>query len=366
MFLGSTKRLSGLQHHLSILSVEDLPVRLEVLHWDLRSLQVVPASEWVLGIRGLFLTILLCHLQMGTCIHHLFVWSVFLSRWFFEDKFPMRPSFPILECLQPDFLFSKFTPRLMQKGKICWQNFLAKLMKSRQVSCRYRIIFNHRTKRNYWPFEWFSKSSFIRCFPISKEVLDISQIAISFHTIGPPPFIQSWRLFQRCHFSPIDEVLKCGDSMKNLHMLSQIPSSSLKIQLSVCAIAPRILTNFSPSRVKTSVYTDNMNPLSSKILHRRLSLDSYPSLKTLWSAVVKSPNFSARGGASPVRLLHGPLVILILKQTSQFRSFGKWVFILCILDFVATFVGCSGSDFGELCGCRNSVSFRVSLKSCNQ
>ena len=37
----------------------------------------------------------------------------------------------------------------------------------------------------------------------------------------------------------------------------------------------------------------------------------------------KSPNFSARGGASPVRLLQGAFVILVLKQTSQFRSFGK-------------------------------------------
>ena len=29
------------------------------------------------------------------------------------------------------------------------------------------------------------------------------------------------RLFQRCHLSRIDEVLKCGDSMLDLHMLSQ-------------------------------------------------------------------------------------------------------------------------------------------------
>ena len=45
--LESTKSLPGLQRHLLTLSVEVLPVRLEVLHWDLRSLQVVPALEWV-------------------------------------------------------------------------------------------------------------------------------------------------------------------------------------------------------------------------------------------------------------------------------------------------------------------------------
>ena len=60
-----TRSRYGLQRHLLVLSVEDLPVRLEVLHWDLRSPQVVPALEWVLWIRGLFLTILLYHLLLG-------------------------------------------------------------------------------------------------------------------------------------------------------------------------------------------------------------------------------------------------------------------------------------------------------------
>ena len=42
------------------------------------------------------------------------------------------------------------------------------------------------------------------------------------------------RPFQRCHLSRIDGVLKCGDSMTKPHMVSQIPSNSLYIQLSVC------------------------------------------------------------------------------------------------------------------------------------
>ena len=50
----------------------------------------------------------------------------------------------------------------------------------------------------------------------------------------------------------------------------------------------------------------------------------------LWSAVIKSPKFSARGTAPPLRLLHGPLVILVLWQISQFRSSGKWVSTLCL------------------------------------
>ena len=59
----STRSRHGRQRHLLIRSVEALPVHLEVLHWGLHSLRFVHASEWVLGIRCLFLTILLyiCH-----------------------------------------------------------------------------------------------------------------------------------------------------------------------------------------------------------------------------------------------------------------------------------------------------------------
>ena len=46
------------------LPVETPPIRLEFLLWDLHSLQVGPALEWVLRIRGLFLTILLYHLPL--------------------------------------------------------------------------------------------------------------------------------------------------------------------------------------------------------------------------------------------------------------------------------------------------------------
>ena len=63
---------------------------------------------------------------------------------------------------------------------------------------------------------------------------------------------------------------------------------------------------------------------------RRLFRDSQLSLRTLWSAVIKSPKFSARGTTSPLRLLHGALVILVRLQISQFLSLGKWVLTLCL------------------------------------
>ena len=76
--LGLTKSLFGVQRQLLFLSIETLPVRLEVLHWDLRSLQVVLAFEWVLRIRGLLLTILLYHPLLGILNIHTFVASILL------------------------------------------------------------------------------------------------------------------------------------------------------------------------------------------------------------------------------------------------------------------------------------------------
>ena len=75
------------------------------------------------------------------------------------------------------------------------------------------------------------------------------------------------RLFQRCHLSRIDEVLKVCDSMMNLHMLSPTPSSCLSVQLSVCATARGMLVTFSPSHVKTSFTRISLCPLTCKILY---------------------------------------------------------------------------------------------------
>ena len=80
--------------------------------------------------------------------------------------------------------------------------------------------------------------------------------------------------------------------------------------------------------------------------YRWLCRDAHRSLRTLWSAVIKSPKFSARGTTVPVRFLEGALVILVRKHTSQFRSFGKWVKIRCFLD--ATFVARSESESWEM------------------
>ena len=59
------------------------------------------------------------------------------------------------------------------------------------------------------------------------------------------------------------------------------------------------------------------------IAYRWLFRDSQLSLRTSWSAVNKSPKFSARSTAPPLRLLHGALLMWVLWQISQFRSVGE-------------------------------------------
>ena len=51
------------------------------------------------------------------------------------------------------------------------------------------------------------------------------------------------------------------------------------------------------------------------IVYRWLFRGSQLSLRTLWSAVMKSPKFSARGTASPLRLLHGVFTLCLPKSS---------------------------------------------------
>ena len=106
------------------------------------------------------------------------------------------------------------------------------------------------------------------------------------------------------------------------------------------------------------------------IAYRWLFRDSQLSLRTLWSAIIKSPNFSARGTAPPLRLLHGALVILVLWQILQFRSLGKWVWTLCWpKSTLLAGVGSKDNPWEELACeslCSGTLSStRFSLNSCS-
>ena len=105
----------GLQRHLWILSVETLPIHHELLCWNLRSLRLVPALEWVLGIRSLFLTILLFHLRMGKTNSPSF-WLINTSfalilRGYTSDVFNFSLADLLSECL-----LSQFPPHCLHRN----------------------------------------------------------------------------------------------------------------------------------------------------------------------------------------------------------------------------------------------------------
>ena len=103
---------------------------------------------------------------------------------------------------------------------------------------------------------------------------------------------------------------------------------------------------------------------------RRLFRDSQPSLRTLWSAVIKPSKLPAQGTAPPIRLLHGALVILVFWQISEFRSFGKWVWTLCLPKSALLAAKSSKDDSWEELPCESLCSgtlssTRSSLNSCS-
>ena len=130
-------------------------------------------------------------------------------------------------------------------------------------------------------------------------------------------------LSQQSHLFPICVVSTYTDSRKDLHKAS--PNSKVvsvndlrrPVRLQELLQAPFVFPE------KFLFCTDTTGSIGWP--YRWLFRHSQPSLRTLWSAVIKSPKFSARGTAPPMRLLHGALVILVLWQISQIRSLDMWV-----------------------------------------
>ena len=73
-------------------------------------------------------------------------------------------------------------------GKIFW----TELMLSRQLFIRNRVIFDHCSKRYYWSVKWwYPEPPFKWCFPIRQEILNVSQISVTFHGIRPPFIVET-------------------------------------------------------------------------------------------------------------------------------------------------------------------------------
>ena len=137
-------------------------------------------------------------------------------------------------------------------------------------------------------------------------------------------------LSQQSHKFPICAVLTYIDSRKGLHRICQIPRNCQCKWLWISTSAPRTFASSFLFLVKFWFYTDMPGSIGwlgscTTTAYRWLFRDSQPSLRTLRSAVIKSPKLSARSTAPPLRLQHGALVILVLWQISQFRSLGECV-----------------------------------------
>ena len=115
--------------------------------------------------------------------------------------------------------------------------------------------------------------------------------------------------------------------MIKLHRISQIPSNCMKRQLSVRATVPKMLISFFRLIGRFGSARTRLNPLSGKILDHDSVSVIVPSFTILVQDFLISccqvTKLFARGRASPVRLLQEVFVILVLKQTSKSRSFGK-------------------------------------------
>ena len=106
-----TRSHHGLQRHHLFMSIEISPSFLQVLPWDLHSLLVDFALEWLLGFHDLFQTVLLIRLRLGICNVHLFLTLIVVLHQAPEHGFLTRPNFPAPRCLRPRHLLSKFLPR---------------------------------------------------------------------------------------------------------------------------------------------------------------------------------------------------------------------------------------------------------------
>ena len=152
-------------------------------------------------------------------------WGVEI-RWF-HDEFSLKICQSPVTCQQMNFHFSDGSRKFVELCSISWKflsctgttesiewlNLASRLSIDdcfeTHVPPNWRILlwsrwnrmtFNHCSKRNYWPFEWLSKSPFIRNFPVCQEVLKTLQIATAFLRIRPPYFIQAW--LQQCSIHP--------------------------------------------------------------------------------------------------------------------------------------------------------------------
>ena len=185
-----------------------------------------------------------------------------------------------------------------------------------------------------------AQNIFHRASSHQRIICVVSQIGLTFHKICPPISLQTWWQ-QYC----------CGAfSFYSSYRSFSNPICSWSVWCRRAMIPGEIFTSFAKFQGFVSVndfwfhcrlqelFASSFVFLVTFVLHgyewihwvtkscttianRSLFRDSQPWLRTLWSAVIKSPNFSARGSTLPIRLLHGAHVIW---SSDRSRNFGLW------------------------------------------
>ena len=219
------------------------------------AIPILAGFRWMFPDPDLLQVVWLFHLRSGKTFHHFLALRL---HWVSKCGFLMRPSFPIRQCLRPQCLLSRFSPRTKQNRGIFLVRLCCRTYAVTTSLGRKRVMFDHRAKRSYWSFEWFAESPVTQCFLIRQQILFVSQKAAALHGIRPPFFIET-----------------------------RFPSLILRTAL--------IVTTELPDFVRRKQIDDCFEI---HILHR-----------ILWSAVIKTPTFSARCTAVLVRFLQGTLVI---------------------------------------------------------
>ena len=88
-------------------------------------------------------------------------------------------------------LFPDSSPRFMHNREKNWQGFCSKLVKARLIIRRYKVILYHHSKWNNRAIQGYAEQPLRLCLPIGQKILNVSQIAPTFHGNRPPIFIQT-------------------------------------------------------------------------------------------------------------------------------------------------------------------------------
>ena len=165
-FLIWTRNHLSLQHHPEM-SREVVEETLLILQENQRDFLLElddPLSRWMFSGLDLLQEVWFVHLWLENSIffgkYHLFRMESFSSR------FPMRPSSPTPQGLQPVRHPSKIHPRTIRIPGTIKVRLSFPLMDSWLVFRRNRVILNQWTKRNDRSFKWLPKTSFVWSFPI--------------------------------------------------------------------------------------------------------------------------------------------------------------------------------------------------------